>query len=129
MSSTVDTWLTGQTYILDFHMNTYLQNRNLTREVYALDDINKPTEESSRVIVNKHTSLDGTKIHPEGSYSNITKLRNKFIKKVQHYNHRFSRIEKTEVTVCIIVYTIYSRCFPLLQCFLCFSLPLNGLNY
>ena len=103
ISNTANTLLTGKTYILDFHMNTYLQNRSLTRELYALDDINKPTEESSRVIVNKHTNLDGTKIHPEGFYSNITKLRNKFIKKVQHNNHRFTKVEETEVTVCIVV--------------------------
>lgn len=98
----MDTWSVGQSYILDFHINTYLQNRNFTREVYALDDINNPTEASSRVIVNKHTNSNGNKIYPEGAYSNITKLRNKFVGKIQHDNYKYFKIEKTEVTVCIV---------------------------
>lgn len=80
-------------------MNTYLRSPEFTRELYAIDDINKPLAESGRIIISEYTSNKNDVIFQQGSFSNITKLRNKFTHTYSHDSIVFSELEKAEITV------------------------------
>ena len=102
MTESVSTWTTGQTYSFNFYMNTYLQSPEFTSELYAIDDINNPLVESGRIIINEYTSNKKDFIFPQGSFSNVTKVLNKFTHTYSHDSIVFSELDKAEITVRIL---------------------------